>query len=666
MTGSARQKRLGGAGPGEGEASHPAEAASGDWSGLHSYVSNPTTQPQPPGGGEAPGPPAEEDDDPPRSALGKFHFLERIGKGGMGEVYLAMLSGPTGFSKLVVVKLLREDFEAYPTIRTMFLDEGRLASRLNHPNVVQTNEVGVEEGRHYLVMEYLEGQPLNQVIARARAAAVPLGLWVRIALDSLAGLDYAHELCDYDGTPLNVVHRDLSPHNIFLTYEGVVKLLDFGIAKAATQSAQTQVGTIKGKPAYMPPEQLMGLPVDRRADLYVFGIVLWEMFTGTRLFAGSLNECLKRIAGGPLPRVSSVVPGFDPGLDAVVARALERDPEARFQTARAMREALASAAWHLGAVPPQEIVGEVMHSFFRERREERRLSVQRYVSQRLRNPFAPGGASPPRQGSIPPMASAVTSPATAGPPLGLGGAPTVAASQTGATMSVAQSDLVSMPVGNAVWSAPPGAAGFPAAHPSAPGFPAAHPSAGFPVAPPPAGFSAPLPPAAGFSPAPPLGAGPALARPPKRTALWVGGAVGALSLGALLSVGLLVALKHKVGEQPARPAASLVDVASVNPPSAPAETPSAESAPPPAASAVASADPPAANPPADPPPARPGAAARHGRAPGKGREPPVETAAPPPAVPAAPPPSAAPPAKAPPRASQEPRRPPGRTFRTEL
>ncbi|HEU4406525.1 MAG TPA: protein kinase, partial [Polyangiaceae bacterium] len=335
-------------------------------------------------------------------SVGKYRLLERIGRGGMGEVYLALNSGPTGFNKLVVVKLLREEFALNGAARAMFLDEARLVTRLNHPNVVQTNEVGLAGGDHYLVMEYLEGQSLDQLIKRADAAGerVPLGLLVRVALDVLSGLDYAHELADFDGTPLNVVHRDLSPHNVFLTYEGVVKLLDFGIAKAGTQSHRTEVGTLKGKPGYMPPEQLFSTPIDRRADLYVVGIVLWEMFTGARLFRGPPTQSAMRIVDGPMPPVSSVVPGFDPGLDAVVARALEREPDARFQTARAMREALAAAASSLLAVPPPEALGELMRSLFRDQRERRRLAVQRYVGEHLR-----GAGGAPREAARPPAAA---------------------------------------------------------------------------------------------------------------------------------------------------------------------------------------------------------------------------------------------------------------------
>ncbi len=330
----------------------------------------------------------------PPGPLGNLHLLGCIGRGGMGEVHVALLNGPATISKLVVVKLLRANDSPHDAVRAMFLDEARLAARLNHPNVVQTNDVGIEGGQYYLVMEYLEGQPLDRLIkcARSEGVPVPLGLWLRIALDVLAGLGYAHELCDYDGTPLGVVHRDLSPHNIFLTYEGQVKVLDFGIAKAATQSVRTQLGSIKGKLNYMAPEQIMGPAVDRRSDLFVFGIVLWEMFTGARLFQGTLGECLRRVAGGPLPRVSSVVPGFDPGLDAIVARALAFDPAARFATAQAMREALLQAASRVGPALSHELLGELMRTLFREQRERRQLAVRSYINELARDPAAAGGA----------------------------------------------------------------------------------------------------------------------------------------------------------------------------------------------------------------------------------------------------------------------------------
>jgi eukaryotic-like serine/threonine-protein kinase len=468
-----------------------------------------------------------EDEGPPLKSLGKFQFLERVGRGGMGDVYLAFVAGSTGFRKLVVVKLLRESFAAYPESREMFLDEGRLAARLNHPNVVQTNEVGVERGRHYMVMEYLEGQPLDQLIARSIEAAVdvPNAIWLRVALDALSGLHHAHELRDYDGTPFNVVHRDLSPHNFFLTYEGAVKLLDFGIAKAAMRHSSTRSGVIKGKPAYMAPEQLMGLAVDRRADLYVFGIVLWELFTRQRLFTGTVAECLRRHLLNDVPRVSSLVRGFDRALDDVIARALDPDPTLRFQTARAMRDALAAAAAAAGPIPTSEAVGELLGDLFRREREERRQAVRRYVNEYARESAAPAAGHATPEG-------------VALPSLPGGARPWSGSQAPQASRSTGAPRLAASP------GFPPPALGFP---PPALGFPP--PALGF--APPPLGFAPPalgfappalglppsavsfLPPAPGFLP-PALGLGDV---PPSRWPRWAALVGAVAAAGAVLVVG---------------------------------------------------------------------------------------------------------------------------------
>jgi serine/threonine-protein kinase len=220
--------------------------------------------------------------------LGKYRLLAELGRGGMATVYLALVSGPVGFHKLVVIKQIGGEFAEEPEFLTMFLDEARLAARLNHPNVVQTNEVGQDGLRHFICMEYLEGQPLTAVTRRLvrQKPVLSLGMQLRIAVDALAGLHYAHELADFDGTPLGVVHRDVSPHNIFVTYTGQVKVVDFGIAKAMSSASATRPGVLKGKVAYMSPEQARGDAVDRRADIFAMGVILWEMATGKRLFHG--------------------------------------------------------------------------------------------------------------------------------------------------------------------------------------------------------------------------------------------------------------------------------------------------------------------------------------------------------------------------------------------
>jgi serine/threonine protein kinase len=242
--------------------------------------------------------------------FGKYRPIAILGRGGMATVYLATASGPGGFTKLVVIKELKPELAEEADFRSMFLEEARLAARLNHPNIVQTFEVVDDENVQFIVMEYLEGQSLRGLRGKVGALgdAMVAGQ-ARIVADMLAGLHAAHELTDFDGQPLRVVHRDVSPHNVFVTYDGEVKLVDFGIAKAVDSSARTSTGAVKGKLAYMPPEQAFGLGVDRRADVFAAGVVLWEAATGKRLWEGLTEPgVLHRLSKGEIPRVRDVAP----------------------------------------------------------------------------------------------------------------------------------------------------------------------------------------------------------------------------------------------------------------------------------------------------------------------------------------------------------------------
>src|SRR4051812_47615115 len=230
--------------------------------------------------------------------FGKYRLVAQLGEGGMAQVFLAVHAGPrgSGFSKLTVIKKLRTSFEEDPAFIAMLVEEASLAARLNHPNVVQTHEVGDVDGKYFLSMEYLDGQSLHRTQNRSKArqhAAKELDpstaaptftteMEYVVLLDVLAGLHHAHELADYDGTPFAIVHRDVTPHNVFITYEGQVKIVDFGIAKAAGRGAETRHGEIKGKMRYMAPEQALGKQLDRRADIFAVGILLWEAATGQR------------------------------------------------------------------------------------------------------------------------------------------------------------------------------------------------------------------------------------------------------------------------------------------------------------------------------------------------------------------------------------------------
>ena len=270
--------------------------------------------------------------------IGKYDLLGLIAQGGMGDVYLARAEGLAGFSKLVVVKTLRAELADDVRFREMFLDEARLAARLNHRNVVQTNDVGESNGVYFMVMDYLEGRSLAKIqrYVQKQGERLPLALEVRVVTDMLAGLHYAHELQDFDGKPLGVVHRDVCPANVFVTIDGQVKVVDFGVAKAKNHAHETQAGTIKGRVAYMSPEHVTGSHVDRRADVFSAGIMLWESIEGRRFWDGAGEaQILGQLLRGSLPEMTTR--DVSPMLRDACARALSPDPEARFPTAHAMR-----------------------------------------------------------------------------------------------------------------------------------------------------------------------------------------------------------------------------------------------------------------------------------------------------------------------------------------
>ncbi len=317
------------------------------------------------------------------ASFGKYNLFASLGRGGMADVFLSVARGPMGFNKLAVVKRLRAALADDPQFREMFLDEARLAARLNHPNVVHTYEVGDQDGVYFIAMEYLEGQPLNKVIREAvkRNEVFDQCFCARVISDALAGLNHAHELADYDGRPLNIIHRDISPHNIFVTYAGQVKVVDFGIAKAALSSQETEVGVLKGKVAYMSPEQAMAGPIDQRADIFAMGIVLWELLTRQRLMTGnSAASTLNRLLNAPIPSVSTLREDVDPELDAIVGRALEKDPQYRFQTAQEMRDALDTFIRATGDKFRQDEVGRRMTTMFAKVREEVQRQIQAHMA----------------------------------------------------------------------------------------------------------------------------------------------------------------------------------------------------------------------------------------------------------------------------------------------
>ncbi|MBS2012394.1 MAG: serine/threonine protein kinase [Deltaproteobacteria bacterium] len=276
------------------------------------------------------------------TAVGKYRLILELARGGMGNVYLAVALGPAGFNKLFVVKELKPDLLQEQGFLEMFLDEARLAARLNHPNVVQTNEVNVDGGRAFLAMEYLEGQSLVRVRSRlTKTDRLPLDAHLRVLAEACRGLHYAHTLREFDGSPLHVVHRDVSPHNIFVTYDGQVKIVDFGVAKAVTSSHETGVGVMKGKLPYMAPEQVTGAPMDARVDVFAMGVCLWEAVANRRMWDQTRTETiLGKLITGEIPKLVDVMPDAPPQLVEIVDRATAASPDARFPSAEALRVAI--------------------------------------------------------------------------------------------------------------------------------------------------------------------------------------------------------------------------------------------------------------------------------------------------------------------------------------
>ena len=275
--------------------------------------------------------------------LGRYQVLGQIAAGGMAGVYVARAHGVAGFERLVAIKVLHPHLAYEEEFISMFLDEARLAARIRHPNVVGTLDVSDSKGGGYfLVMEYIEGVNLATLLRQAIEAneRLPEPVVLRIVSDSLAGLGAAHDLTDERGERLHLVHRDVSPHNVMVGVDGISRLTDFGVASASKRLTSTRQGTFKGKISYSAPEQALQRPVDGRSDLFAMGIVMWESLTSRRLFrADDESATLQKLLHDPIPDPSSVSPDLEV-YDAVLAKALEREPDARFQTALEFIEAL--------------------------------------------------------------------------------------------------------------------------------------------------------------------------------------------------------------------------------------------------------------------------------------------------------------------------------------
>lgn len=325
---------------------------------------------------------------PESQRLGRYRLLTTLGQGGMGAIHLAVMSGMGEFRKLVVVKELRRDLATNPDFVKLFLSEAKLAGRLNHPNIVQTIEAGQAGERYYLAMEFLDGQPFHAMVQGSQVEPViPLRLRLQVIRDVLAGLHYAHDLRDYDGSPLNIVHCDVSPPNVFVTYDGHVKVVDFGIAKVTESNTPSERGVFKGKLRYAAPEQLIGENIDRRADVFSAGVMLWEAITLRKFSSGSVQDhaAIERRLLGSEPRLSEAAPQVPHLLAAICDKALAVDPKDRFQTADDFREALAEYLGAFGVQYDPSAISQLMATKYAAERAQRHLLIH----ERIRNEHAP-------------------------------------------------------------------------------------------------------------------------------------------------------------------------------------------------------------------------------------------------------------------------------------
>jgi tRNA A-37 threonylcarbamoyl transferase component Bud32 len=309
--------------------------------------------------------------------IDRYDLIAEIASGGMATVFLANLSGVGGFRRFVAIKRLHPHLAKEQEFVEMFLDEARLAAGIHHPHVVPILEVGASERGYYLVMEYIEGDTLARLLARAATSGhkLPSTIGTRVVVDMLSGLHAAHELRDEHGNPTELVHRDVSPQNILVGIDGNTRITDFGVARAASRLSATRAGQLKGKIAYMAPEQAVGDPsVDRRADIFSSGIVLWEVLAARRLFKAE-NEAatLSRVISEPIPDICAVNPEIDPAVGAVVMKALARDRDDRYSTCQDFADELERTARAAGAIASSRevatYVGEVIGQEIAQQRE---------------------------------------------------------------------------------------------------------------------------------------------------------------------------------------------------------------------------------------------------------------------------------------------------------
>lgn len=333
--------------------------------------------------------------------FGKYLLVDKIGTGGMAELYLAKQTGLKGFEKVIAIKRILPHLTQDTEFVNMFINEAKLAALLSHQNIVQIFDLGHVEGIYYIAMEYIMGKDLRSLLRKRKEkkTLMPIELSLMITSRVCSGLDYAHRKKDLYGNDLNIVHRDVSPQNILISYEGEVKIVDFGIAKAASGGSETKAGVLKGKLAYMSPEQAWGKPVDRRTDVFATGVVLYEMLTGERPFKASSDfELLEKVRQATFDPPSKLNPEISPDLESIMLKALAKDPAERYQTTSELELDLENLVVSRGYGLSSLNLSQYMSALFKEEME---LDTQRFqiattvnlsdtvVDQTLRRPVTP-------------------------------------------------------------------------------------------------------------------------------------------------------------------------------------------------------------------------------------------------------------------------------------
>jgi serine/threonine protein kinase len=312
--------------------------------------------------------------------FGKYLILDKIATGGMAELYLSKIMGDQGFAKLVAIKKILPHLVTEEDLVKSFIDEAKLAAFLQHENIIQVYDFGSMEGTYFIAMEYLFGKDLRSIVNKSKTIELLLSIENALLITTkvCAGLDYSHKLKDFVGKPLNIIHRDISPPNIFITYDGQVKIIDFGIAKCASLNHTTQRGFLKGKLTYMSPEQAVGKPIDHRSDIFSVGILLYEMVTHHRMFEGETMEVFARVRESYFEPPESIVKNLPGKLYEIIYRSLEKDPQYRYQTAGEMLADIEECIQSLPIPPSKQTLSDYMSKLFKEESLVEEYTLRKY------------------------------------------------------------------------------------------------------------------------------------------------------------------------------------------------------------------------------------------------------------------------------------------------